>query len=88
MRSIETYLNGEPIPGNPIKVDFTNDDYLNVFHSFFPCTKKLYGDEGFNIKHKEFKNGLCIFGFELSPSHCSSMTHQEILKTDTLRSLL
>ena len=40
------------------------------------------------ITCKEFKDAFCVFRLELPSSHSSSMTHQKILQTVTLRPAL
>ena len=84
VRKISTLVNGESLPGQPIKVDFENNLYMDGYRNLFLACGKLNANEGIDISHNEFKDGYTLFGFDLSPSICNG-GHSEPVKQGTLK---
>ena len=84
VRKISSIVNGESLPGQPIKVDFENNLYMDGYRSLFLACGKLNANEGIDISRDEYKDGYTLFGFDLSPSICNG-GHSEPLKQGTLK---
>jgi len=65
------WINGESLPGQPIKTDFPNDIYTEGFRSLFTASGKLNHDEGIAITREDYKSDYILFGFDVSPSICN-----------------
>ncbi|XP_066930140.1 uncharacterized protein F54H12.2-like [Clytia hemisphaerica] len=84
IRKVSTLLNGESLPGHPMKLDFTNDQYIDGYRSLFSTTSKLNSDAGLDISRTDYKNGYTLFGFNLTLTLCSN-GHSEMIKQGTLK---
>ena len=84
LSSIGVYVNGESTPSHPMKLNWTNGDYLEAYRSLFLATGKINRDEGICISRKEFADGYVIFGYDLTASNCNG-THQEPRKQGSVR---
>ena len=84
LSKIACFVNGESLPGQPLKLNFDRDHFLEGYRSLFTTTGKINRDEGINIKRDEYKTGYTLFGFDISPSTCNG-GHQEPIKRGTLR---
>ena len=77
------YLNGE-MPGPPLKLNFTDNLYIDGYRSLFATAGRIDVDNGLGIKRVECKSGYCIFGFDTSPALCHGEP-QEWKRNGTLR---
>jgi len=60
VRKVATLINGESLPGQPIKTDFQNDIYIEGYRSLFAASGKLNRDEGIDITREDYKGTLKI----------------------------
>ena len=84
IRKISVLVNGESLPGQPIKVDFENNLFMDGYRSLFLASGKLNANEGIDISRNEYKDGYTLFGFDLSPTICGG-GHTEPIKQGTLK---
>jgi len=84
VRKVAALVNGESLPGQPIKTDFQNDIYIEGYRSLFAASGKLNRDEGIDISREDYKSGYTLFGFDVSPSICNG-GHTEPIKQGTLK---
>jgi len=84
VRKVAALVNGESLPGQPIKTDFQNDIYIEGYRSLFTASGKLNRDEGIDITREDYKSGYSLFGFDISPSICNG-GHTEPVKQGTLK---
>lgn len=69
---VAVYVNGESLPGRPLKLDFTaNNNYVSAYVNLFEGAEIWNQDGGIIINREMFKNGYCIFVFNLEPSSLS-----------------
>ena len=70
VRKVAALINGESLPGQPIKTDFQNDIYIEGYRSLFAASGKLNRDEAIDITREDYKGGYSLFGCLLytSPS--------------------
>ena len=63
------YLNKE-WPGAPLKLNFTDNQYIDGYISLFATAGRIDMDNGLNITRVDYKSGYCIFRFDTSPTLC------------------
>ncbi|XP_066933772.1 uncharacterized protein F54H12.2-like [Clytia hemisphaerica] len=70
VREISVYVNGKNT-SPPMKLNFTDGEYLEGYRSIFAATGKSHRDEGICINRKEYSQGYSLFGWDLSPALCN-----------------
>ena len=63
------YLNKE-WPGAPLKLNFTDNQYIDGYRSLFATAGRIDMDNGLDITRVDYKFGYCIFRFDTSPTLC------------------
>ncbi|GFY19643.1 uncharacterized protein F54H12.2 [Trichonephila clavipes] len=82
---IGVYVDGQPVPHNPLELDFSKDQYIRAYQTLFVRTDRMGQDRGIFISRKEYKDSITLFGFNLSPDLCSSGEHLSLIKHSNLR---
>ncbi|GFW16560.1 uncharacterized protein F54H12.2 [Trichonephila clavipes] len=82
---IGVYVAGQPVPHNPLELDFSKDQYIRAYQTLFFGTDRMGQDRGIFISRKEYKDSNTLFGFNLSPDLCSSGEHLSLIKHSNLR---
>ncbi|GFW56477.1 uncharacterized protein F54H12.2 [Trichonephila clavipes] len=82
---IGVYVDGQPVPHNPLELDFSKDQYIRAYQTLFVRTDRMGQDRGIFISRKEYKDSNTLFGFNLSPDLCSSGEHLSLIKHSNLR---
>ncbi|GFX34741.1 uncharacterized protein F54H12.2 [Trichonephila clavipes] len=82
---IGVYVDGQPVPHNPLELDFSKDQYVRVYQTLFVGTDRKGQDRGIFIPIKEYKDSNTLFRFNLSPDFCSSGEHLSLIKHSNLR---
>ncbi|GFY14645.1 uncharacterized protein F54H12.2 [Trichonephila clavipes] len=82
---IGVYVDGQPVPHNPLELDFSKDQYIRAYQTLFVGTDGMGQDRGIFISRKEYKDSNTLFGFNLSPDLCSSGEHLSLIKHSNLR---
>ncbi|GFT46274.1 transposable element Tcb2 transposase [Trichonephila clavipes] len=82
---IGVYVDGQPVPHNPLELDFSKDQYIRAYQTLFVGTDRMGQDRGILISRKEYKDSNTLFGFNLSPDLCSSGEHLSLIKHSNLR---
>lgn len=54
-------------PSNPLKLNFKNNKYIRAFDQLFEALDFSRDNTGNGITREGFKNGQCIFAFDLTP---------------------
>lgn len=81
---IGVYVDGQPMPHNPLELNFNENQFIRAYQSLFLGTEKMGQDRGIYISRKEYAVGNTLFGFDLSPDLCSG-EHLNIIKHSNLR---
>jgi hypothetical protein len=69
VEDIALYVNGESIPGRPMKIDVgKNQNYVAPFVNLFDVTDKWNKDAGLQITRTMFGHGYAIYAFNLAPN--------------------
>ncbi|GFS71956.1 uncharacterized protein F54H12.2 [Trichonephila clavipes] len=82
---IGVYVDGQPVPHNPLELDFSKDQYIRAYQTLFVGTDRMGQDRDIFISRKEYKDSNTLFGFNLSPDLCSSGEHLNLIKHSNLR---
>ena len=78
-------LNGKEIAGKPLKPDFTNLQYARSYYGLMEALGLVNNVEGGNVlEYKDFAEGFCIYGFDLSPSRVDG-SEIELIKSGSIR---
>ena len=77
------YLNVE-MPGPPLKLSFTDNQYINGYRSLFATAGRIDMDDGSDITKVDYKSGYCIFECDTSLTLCHGEP-QERKRSGTLR---
>lgn len=68
VRSIGFYVNGEPTPRPPFKLDIEECDYLQGLISLYRVTGKLNENTDIGITRESYKDGYTLVGFDVDPT--------------------
>ena len=68
VRSIGFYVNGEPTPRPPFKLDIEECDYLQGLISLYRITGKLNENTDIGITRESYKDGYTLVGFDVDPT--------------------
>lgn len=73
LSSVNLLVNGSNVLAKPMRMSFTNDQYMTVYSSLQSvCGKSLVNDSN-GITPEKFANGHCIIGFDLAPDLCKGI---------------
>ena len=61
------YLSGE-VPGLPLKLSFTDNQYMDGYGSLFATAGRQNMDNGLDITIDDYKSGYFLFGFDTFPT--------------------
>lgn len=81
---IGIYVDGQPVPHNPLELDFARSSYIRAYQSLFLGTGKIGEDRGSFISREEYTDGNVIYAFDLSPDLCAG-DHLNLIKHSNLR---
>lgn len=83
---IALYLNSQPVMGRILEPDFKNDCYAHAYASTMIALAEFnHSDESNGITYKMFKEGFCIFAFDLTADNQIFAAHSHGLSTGNLR---
>ena len=82
--SLCVFSEGQMYPSKALKPSFDNDVYARSYFSLFAGTGILWKDQGNFISYDDFKNGFCLFCFDLSACMMNDYA-VEIPKASNLR---
>lgn len=61
------YVNGESVPGRPLKTDFSAGQYVAAYTRLFEASEKWNSDAGLDISRENFGSGYSLFVFTIDP---------------------
>lgn len=67
LTDVGIYINGESVPGRPLKTDFTAGHYSSAYARLFEASGKWNHDAGLVITRDNFGNGYSLFVFTIDP---------------------
>ena len=63
------YVDGQSVPGPPLQPNYSGDKYVSSYLSTFTATGKYLMNEGNYISRKQFKDGYCMYVFDIEGKH-------------------
>ena len=80
LTSFNLKKNGQNIFPKTFQVDFSNDNYLDLYRHLYDSLGVLHGNHSFGLKMEHFKQGRTILAADLTPDQCNSYhVHPDIL---------
>lgn len=67
LTDVGIYINGESVPGRPLKTDFSAGLYSDAFVRLFEASGKWKNDAGLIISRDDFGKGYSLFVFTVDP---------------------
>lgn len=64
---IGIYVNGESVPGRPLKLNYDDGSYISAYVRLFEPCGKWNKDTGLYIDREDFKNGYAFYVFSVDP---------------------
>lgn len=84
LSSVDVKIDGQSITyASELKLNFDNNNYLRAYNTLFENIDRPVFITGNDIQREEYKNGYCLFAYDLSPDLCSG-EHFNLLKTGNL----
>lgn len=81
---IGVYIDGKPVPHNPMELNFDQNNFIRAYHSLFSGTQKVGQDQGIFMSREEYVNGNVLYAFDLTPDQCNG-DHLNLIKQSNLR---
>ncbi|GFS62171.1 uncharacterized protein F54H12.2 [Trichonephila inaurata madagascariensis] len=78
MNFLGVYVDGQPMPHQPLELDFEKDNYIREYQNLFLLSEGLY------LSRTEFPKGYSLYLFDLSPDLCDG-EHFNLIKHSNLR---
>lgn len=82
--SLALFSDGQQYPSKALKPSFDKNTYARSYFTLFSATGSAWKDQGNYISYEDFKNGFCLFCFDLTASMMDDYA-VEIPKTSSLR---
>uniref|UniRef100_A0A6V7J919 Uncharacterized protein n=1 Tax=Bracon brevicornis TaxID=1563983 RepID=A0A6V7J919_9HYME len=85
---LSLYVDGVQVPGRPLMPNFDSDCHLDAesHNTLFSGTGIHFADHGMDISRGEYRDGYCLFAFDLTPDlSANCATHWNLVKTGSLR---
>jgi hypothetical protein len=77
---IGVYFDNQPVAGHPLKFDYKLGKYALAYHSLMQGTGRHFSDAGISISHSEYKDGYCLYVFDLTVDQSSSSNYWSLEK--------
>lgn len=82
--SVDVKVDGQSITyASEIKLNFQNNNYIRAYNTLFDNIDRPIFMTGNNITRDDYKNGYCLYAYDLSADLCSG-EHFNLLKTGNL----
>lgn len=77
---IGVYVDGQPVPHNPLQPIFEKNLFIRAYQNLFSNTE----NKGLYLSRSEFSKGYSLFHFDLSPDLCDG-SHLNLIRHSNLR---
>lgn len=81
---IAVYVDGQPVPHNPLELNFSQKQYIRAYQNLFMSTEHMRSDQGNFISREDFCDGNTLFAYNLSADLCDG-EHFNLIKHSNLR---
>lgn len=82
---LSLYIDSKQIPSKPLTPDFTNQEYIEAYHTLFSGTGIHFKDEGNDISRVDYPNGYCLFVFDLTSDMSANEGFWNLQRQGTVR---
>lgn len=79
INEVKVVSGGVSFPSHPFRLDFKNNRYLKAYDQLFEVLDMARDNKGNGVTREGFKNGRCLFAFDLTPDEDDS-GHWELIK--------
>ncbi|XP_052746989.1 uncharacterized protein F54H12.2-like [Bicyclus anynana] len=80
------YVDGQTIPSKILAPNFDDKTFINAYHTLFSGTGIHFLNDGNDISKEDYKNGFCLFAFDLTPDlSANSNSHWNLIKRGSVR---
>ncbi len=80
INEVSAIAGGQTYPSKPLTTDFANNRYIRAFVQLFEGLGICDDNKGNTVNLNKFKNGICIFAFDLSPDEDDGGDHWDLVK--------
>jgi len=80
IRKVSILVAGEYYPAKPLNLHFGDDMYMHALVQLFEGLGMGGENKGNGVDRAKFKNGCCLFAFDLSPDEDDSSGHWDLIK--------
>ena len=80
--SLGVFIDDESLPTRPLKVNFSQKNFIESYHNLFTALGILGRDKGINISRDEYNRGYTLFSFNLKPDNLPSFSKRGNLKIE------
>ncbi|XP_035211046.1 uncharacterized protein F54H12.2-like [Stegodyphus dumicola] len=77
---IGVYIDGQPVPHNPLQPNFDKNQFIRAYHNLFINAE----DKGLYLSRSEFSEGYSLFRFDLSHDLCDG-SYLNLVRHSNLR---
>lgn len=67
INEVKVIAGGQTFPSHPLKTNFTKGHFMRAFNQLFETLDMANNNKGNNIDRNAFANGMCLFGFDITP---------------------
>ena len=85
LSKLDVTCDGHNIYGRPSEPNFNDDLYLRSYMSLYQALSSQNQVQNCNISLQDYKDGYCLWGFDLTPDQGADQNHLHPLKTGNLR---
>lgn len=79
---VKVISGGQTYPSHPMKLNFKSNHYVRAFHQLFEALDLARDNKGNEVTRLGFKNGQCLFAFDLTPDEDDS-GHWDLIREGT-----
>jgi hypothetical protein len=72
VRSVGLTIGGRQYPTKPLSLDYANNLYMRAYMQMFEGLGILFGDASVDITYEEFKDGYCLYVFDLTSAETAN----------------
>ena len=71
-------VNNEQVPSSPYTPNYADDLYIREYREFFDNLGICHDDVGNAVTYDQYKNGMNLYAFDLSPDLCNGFHHHPV----------
>ena len=72
---LELNVDGQPVPSHPLQPDYAGGRYIDSFETIYRGNLMLGSDMTHGIRYSDYKDGYCLYAFNLTADKSDGSTH-------------